>query len=65
MTATDWHPRHSEWYRATPQADREHCSSQCRNGGHNCDGYFAAGGSAFGYDTYRCLCACHLVGGAA
>jgi hypothetical protein len=46
--------------RLTPDADREFCSHECRAAGHRlCDGYYDTHGSALGYDTFRCLCACH------
>jgi hypothetical protein len=38
-------------------------SRECRSQLHDppqCHGYYDPGGSAFGHDTYRCLCHCHL-----
>ncbi|MFI6304306.1 hypothetical protein ACIBCH_20745 [Amycolatopsis thailandensis] len=49
------------WHRRTPEPDREFRSHECKhyNGLHMCHGFYDTNGSACGYDTFTCLCACH------
>lgn len=53
MTAPNWHA-------VTPDRNLGFRSHECKRGDDGqCHGYFDTSGSACGYDTYVCLCACH------